>query len=129
MIDHGNAQQDGAAFGHWFVGDLANWAATRAVPMPACNSPLRQSKEMEIKWGIHPTGERRVDWASVSDQRTLSLLVRGRFLLQFRTPEERDRITDLRLEREGDYAVWCHDIEHIWLAEQDSVILTVRWRE
>src|SRR2546427_161524 len=31
------------------------------------------------------------------------------------------------LERPGDYVVWGPGIDHIWQAEADSVVITVRW--
>jgi quercetin dioxygenase-like cupin family protein len=51
---------------------------------------------------------------------TLSILVKGRFRLQF--PEQ-----EILLSREGDYALWLPGVPHYWSAEEDSVIVTVRW--
>ena len=31
------------------------------------------------------------------------------------------------LEKEGDYAVWGPGIGHSWQAEEDSIVITVRW--
>ena len=31
------------------------------------------------------------------------------------------------LEREGDYALWPPGVAHDWLAEEASVVVTVRW--
>ena len=59
----------------------------------------------------------------------MSLLVRGRFLLRFRSPQFRDKVTEQRLVREGDYAIWDTDVEHTWVVEEDSVIFTIRWKE
>jgi hypothetical protein len=118
---------DGSDFGHWFVGDLKGWAAQRQAD-PA--SPgLRQTSDVEIKWGLHLKGEQRNAWADCSNKRTLSLLVRGRFLLRFRSPQARHQVSELRLLKEGDYAIWSTDVEHIWEVEEDAVILTVRWSE
>jgi hypothetical protein len=127
MIEHGNAHADGAPFGHWFIGDLSRWAQKRGfTPEPGT---LRQTSDVEIKWGFHPTGEQRVDWAACGSKRTLSVLVRGRFLLRFRSPDSRETVTELRLSREGDYAIWGTSTEHTWIVEEDAVILTVRWTE
>jgi quercetin dioxygenase-like cupin family protein len=31
------------------------------------------------------------------------------------------------LERQGDYVVWGPGVDHSWRAEEESVVLTVRW--
>jgi quercetin dioxygenase-like cupin family protein len=31
------------------------------------------------------------------------------------------------LEQEGDYAMWGPGIGHSWHAEEDTVVITVRW--
>ena len=127
MIERGNAHADGAAFGHWFIGNFAEWARTN--PAAAGIRGLRQATSVEIKWGFHPAGESRIDWAPCSDKQTLSLLVHGEIVLRFRPPGDRQAVTEIRLEREGDYALWGPETEHTWIIEQDAVILTVRWRE
>jgi len=100
-------------------------AASTAKEKPA----LRQSQVVEMKWGMHRAGETRAEWAPCSDKQTMSLLVRGKFLLRFRAPEQLTLIVERRLEREGDYAVWGTSVEHTWLVEEDAVIFTVRWCE
>jgi hypothetical protein len=127
MFEHGNAHADGAPFGHWFVGDVERWAQQRREANPS--QGLRQAADIEIKWGFHPKGEQREDWAGCSTKRTLSALVRGRFLIRFRSPDDRPNVKELRLLKEGDYAIWDARAEHIWIAEEDAVILTVRWTE
>ena len=105
----GNASVDGAAHQGWLVGHFAG------VP----GAPNR-SEAVEVKWGVHPAGERRSTAAVNATATTLSLLVRGRFRLRFP-----DRV--VVLEREGDYALWPPGVAHDWLAEEESVVLTVRW--
>ncbi len=105
----GNAGADGAAHRGWLVGHFAG------VPgAPNC------SEAVEVKWGVHPAGERRATAAVNATATTLSVLVRGRFRLRF--PE---RV--VVLEREGDYALWPPGVAHDWLAEAESIVLTVRW--
>ncbi|MET9017469.1 signal peptidase I, partial [Streptomyces olivaceoviridis] len=31
------------------------------------------------------------------------------------------------LEEQGDYVVWGRGVDHSWFAEEESVVLTVRW--
>ncbi|MBD2184204.1 signal peptidase I [Planktothrix sp. FACHB-1355] len=105
----GNAQIEGENRWGWFIGHFIN---------PA-NDP-RSSSNLEVKWGSHKAGEGRREWAMNAQATTLSILVSGRFRLQF--PD-----TEVLLSREGDYALWCPGVPHCWLAEEESTILTVRW--
>ena len=105
----GNAADDGAAYRGWLVGHFAGEPG----------SPAR-SEAVEVKWGVHPAGERRATAAVNATATTLSILVRGRFRLRF--PER-----DIVLAQEGDYALWPPGIAHEWLAEEASVVVTVRW--
>ena len=123
QITFGNAGTDGAGFKGWFMGDLNRWAPKD----DAAAFGLRQSSIIEMKWGVHRAGETRPEWAPCSNNSTLSLLVRGKFLARFRKPNNPDAVIEQRLVREGDYAVWGTDLEHTWVVEEDSVILTVRW--
>ena len=129
QITSGNATHDGAPFNSWFIGDLQKWTKGRARGVASNAVGLRQSQIVEIKWGTHRAGEQRADWASCADMMTMSLLVRGKFLLRFRLPTERTEVAERRLESEGDYAIWGMDVEHTWVVEDDAVIFTVRWRE
>lgn len=48
------------------------------------------------------------------------ILVSGRFYVNL-------TVGKVLLERQGDYAVWGPGIDHSWKAEDDSVVITVRW--
>jgi hypothetical protein len=65
---------------------------------------VRHSGDVEIKWGMHQPGDRRAQW--VTGERRTALLV--------------------LLTKQGDYVVF-HGIGHSWEAEEESVLLTVRW--
>jgi hypothetical protein len=105
----GNAGTEGLDQGGWFVGHMIH-----------AGSPSRSTDRVGVKWGIHPAGSPRRAWVSNSEATTLSILVRGRFRILL--PE-----ADILLTREGDYALWAPGVPHGWLAEDDSVVLTVRW--
>ena len=105
----GNAVDDGAAYRGWLVGHFAG----------GTGAPTR-TEAVEVKWGVHPAGERRAVAAVNATATSLSVLVRGRFRLDF--PNRA-----VVLEREGDYALWRPGIAHAWLAEEDSVVVTLRW--
>ena len=110
----GNAVDDGARGGRrgWFIGHLiasppASPAATDAV---------------EVKWGVHPAGEAKAIEGVNQTATTLSLLVSGRFRLDF--PSHGCGVT---LGRPGDYAIWSPGVSHRWRVLEDAVVITVRW--
>jgi hypothetical protein len=105
----GNAVAQAAERQGWFIG---HFVEPRDDP--------RATGAVEVKWGVHPAGEARPTWAANARATTMSLLVRGRFRLRFPT---RDHL----LAREGDYVVWPPGVPHHWVAEVESVVLTVRW--
>lgn len=113
-ISTGNALQDGrqSSPAGWFVGHFID------------NDALRRTKDVEIKWGIHTTGATNGSFSTNQTARTMSVLIRGRFRLTFLDGE---KARDVLLEKEGDYVLWGSGIPHNWKAEEDSVVLTVRW--
>jgi quercetin dioxygenase-like cupin family protein len=104
----------GWLLGH-FLGDDGDVRATDAVEVKWGVHPA-----VEVKWGVHPAGERRDAWATDERRTSLLLLVRGRFRLDL-------SVGSATLENEGDYVVWGPGIDHCWQAEEDSVVITVRW--
>ncbi|MBB5872810.1 hypothetical protein F4553_006244 [Allocatelliglobosispora scoriae] len=103
----GNAGPDAAGNRGWLLGHF----------MPP---GVRQSDDLEVKWGVHPAGESRAGWTAGDTRSTMVLLIEGRFHLELTTGGH------LLAER-GDYVVWGPGIDHSWRAETDSVLLTVRW--
>jgi quercetin dioxygenase-like cupin family protein len=81
---------------------------------------VRRNDDVEIKWGIHPSGEAREAWHDDESRTTVLILIKGRFRIDL-------SVGSHVLEREGDYAMWGPGIGHSWKAEDDSVVLTVRW--
>ncbi len=80
----------------------------------------RHSDAVEVKWGVHPRGERRAQWVEGEVRTALLVLVSGRFRMEF--PRR-----SVLLERQGDYVVWGRGVDHSWFAEDDSVVMTLRW--
>lgn len=105
----GNAAEDGRETRGWLLGHFID---------PA--QGVRSTKDVEVKWGIHPAGDRRPEWTSDDQRTTLLLLVEGNFRVDL---TEGSAI----LARQGDYAVWGPGIDHSWEALADSVVITVRW--
>lgn len=105
----GNAQVEGANRWGWFLGHF----------ITPTDDP-RSTPALEVKWAVHTAGEGRSQWAMNVEATTLSILIRGRFRLQF--PDQ-----EFLLSREGDYVLWSPGVPHCWSAESDSTVLTVRW--
>ena len=105
----GNAGAEGASRGGWFSGHF----------ITPVDDP-RSISILEVKWGVHKAGDCRTEWAVNTEATTLSILVKGRFRLQF--PEQ-----EILLSCEGDYALWLPGVSHYWSALEDSTIVTVRW--
>jgi hypothetical protein len=103
----GSADLDAPANRGWLLGHF----------MPATD--LRHSTDVEIKWGVHPAGDQRAQWVTQETRTALILLVRGRFRLDF--PDR-----SVLLDQPGSYVVF-QGIGHSWYAEEESVIVGIRW--
>jgi quercetin dioxygenase-like cupin family protein len=106
---HGNAEEDGHDTRGWFLGQFID--PTEGV---------RSNKEVEVKWFVHPAGDKRAAWTTEDQRTTLVLLVSGKFRIDLTEGS-------ITLERQGDYLVWGPGIDHSWEAITDSVVTTVRW--
>jgi quercetin dioxygenase-like cupin family protein len=106
----GNANDDTGQYHGWLLGHF----------IEASESGPRSTEALEVKWGVHPAGQARPGWTADDQRTTMLLLVSGRFRLEL-------TVGTATLERQGDYVVWGPGIDHSWQAEQDSVVITVRW--
>jgi glyoxylate utilization-related uncharacterized protein len=106
---NGNAVEDGRERRGWIVGHFID---------PA--KGVRSTKDVEIKWGIHPAGDKRAEWTADDQRTTLVFYVSGKFRIDLTEGS-------FTLEREGDYLVWGPGIDHSWEALTDSVVVTIRW--
>lgn len=104
----GNAIEDGADRRGWIVGHFMD------------PGDIRMSKDVEIKWGMHPAGEQREAWHDTEQRTTILILVRGRFRIDL-------TVGSHVLATQGDYAMWGPGIGHSWQAEEASTVITVRW--
>jgi len=105
----GNAQVEGASRWGWFMGHFV-------IP----TDHPRSTSTLEVKWGVHEAGDGRSQWAMNVEATTLSILLKGRFRLQFPAQE-------VILSHEGDYVIWAPGVPHCWCAEEASTIMTIRW--
>ena len=104
----GNAAIDGAERRGWMVGPFMD------------PDDVRMTEAVEIKWGNHAAGDRRESWFEQEARTTVLLLVKGRFRVDL-------SVGTAVLAEEGDYAMWGPGIGHSWRAEEDSVVVTIRW--
>lgn len=104
----GRAGEDAAGDRGWLLGHF------KAV------GDLRHSDDVEIKWGVHPRGDQRAVWAREERRTAFLILISGRFRLDF--PGD-----SVVLAEQGDYVVWAKGVDHSWYAEEESIVLTVRW--
>jgi hypothetical protein len=104
----GNAVVDGEERRGWLVGAFMD------------AGDVRMSTDVEIKWGIHPAGDWRETWFEQEDRTTVLMLVSGRFRIDL-------SVGSALLYEQGDYATWGPGIGHSWRAEEDSVVVTIRW--
>jgi glyoxylate utilization-related uncharacterized protein len=105
----GCAGEDGAYNQGWLLGHFM------------APGGLLHSEDVEVKWGVHPAGDRRREWATGETRTALLVLIRGCFDVELR-----DRTVLLR--EPGDYVVWGPGEDHSWAAgAAETVVLTVRW--
>lgn len=105
----GNAAEVGADRRGWIVGHFID------------DPPgVRTTKDVEIKWSTHKAGESRDSWVTGEFRTTFVVLVSGRFRVEL----DNESIV---LEDQGDFLMWEAGVDHIWHAEEDSVLVTVRW--
>jgi hypothetical protein len=106
----GNAEVDGDVNRGWLLGHF----------MHSDNGAVRSTGALEVKWGVHPSGDKRDGWTKGEQRTTMAMLIDGRFRIGL-------TVGTALLARRGDYVVWGPGIEHSWEAEEDSTILTIRW--
>lgn len=105
----GNAYDEGQERRGWILGHFVN-----------PSEDIRSSSDLEVKWGVHTRNEQRTTWVTGEERTTLVLLVSGHFCIDLGQG-------DIALEKQGDYLMWGPGTDHIWRAEEDSVVITVRW--
>ena len=108
---------------NWHQGNANDDEGTRGWLLGHFIKPpedIRATGDLEIKWGVHPAGQRRHEWTTEERRTTLVLLVQGKFRVDL-------TVGTIHLDRQGDYAVWGPGIDHTWRAEEDSIVVTVRW--
>jgi hypothetical protein len=104
----GNIQELAANHRGWFMGHFIEGG-----------SPLKTGA-VEVKWGEHWRGEAKELQEGNQSAKSLAILIRGKFIFFFPGKE-------LVLEKEGDFVFYDEGVDHGWKAQEDSLILTIRW--
>lgn len=109
----GNARVDDVRGSGWFVGQFVR---------PEFG--LRHQTDVELKWGIHPDGEKRLrPWAN-RNATTIAVLIEGSLRITFYVDDGEQEVT---LAKKGDYVAFGPDVIHTWEAVGDTIVLTVRF--
>lgn len=109
----GNANADNVRSSGWFIGQF--------VP-PELG--LRHQTDVELKWGVHPDGDKRPSpWANRNGT-TISVLIEGALRVAFHVDGVEKQVM---LEAKGDYVVFGPDTVHSWEATGDTIVLSIRF--
>jgi hypothetical protein len=108
----GNVAADQMRGTGWFVGQFAP-------------DGLRRLTDIELKWGLHPDGERRPRGPeAITGATTVSILIRGTLQMVFYKGGIERPVT---LQREGDYVIFGPDVVHSWEAIGETLVVSVRF--
>ncbi|OLR93348.1 cupin domain-containing protein [Actinokineospora bangkokensis] len=105
----GNANEDGTDTRGWLVGHFIDH-----------DKGVRHQDGVEVKWGVHPPGDKRAEWTADDQRTTLVILISGHFRVDVTGGSA-------TMTRQGDYVMWGPGVGHSWEAAEHSVVLTVRW--
>jgi hypothetical protein len=109
----GNAKADQVRGSGWFVGQFVR-----------AEFGLRHQTDVELKWGIHPDGDKRSrPWANQNGT-TISVLIEGSLQVTFHVDGARQEVT---LRMKGDYVIFGPEVAHSWEAVGDTIVLSVRF--
>jgi hypothetical protein len=123
LVYVGNADLDAATDQGWLLGHFKPRFKPNEDPKhnteEGSDDP-RHSTDVEIKWGNHAPGDERGQWVRGEERTALLILISGRFRVEL--PGR-----SVLLAKQGDYVVWGKGVDHSWRAEEESVVMTVRW--
>ena len=109
LIITGNANAEAPKRKGWFIGQFMD-----------SSEPLRTTRDVEVKWGVHDAGEARDTWSLNKSSTTLTILISGKISHEF--PSD-----TVLLRTPGDYVVWAPGVPHRWMATEPSVSVSIRW--
>jgi hypothetical protein len=125
-LEIGNSFDVAPRFRGWFVGDLATWAGATAQDAEILSRSPRQSSSLQVKWHVHPAGDRRAAWADPDGHWSLSIVIDGDLTIDFEHVTQGASCALLR--QRGDYAIWHGgEYRHTWRSTQGATVLTMRW--
>lgn len=112
-VTTGNAELVGAARGGWILGHFVD------------EEPSRRHRDVEVSWCPHHKGACNQHGAVANRAaHTLTILIYGRFRLTFASD---GKVGSVLLSAPGDFALWVPGVAHDWLAEEETLLVSVRW--
>ena len=111
----GNAADDTADSRGWLVGHF----------IPA-SAGVRRSADVEVKWGIHPTGDKRAEWTADDQRTTVVVLIEGTFQVDLTGQIYSESIGTSTLFAAWNAAIYVGQIED---ARREVVIRGTRYLE
>jgi hypothetical protein len=109
----GNAALDQVGGSGWFIGQF----------IPAASGSRHQTA-VEVKWGIHPDGDKRTSPWAQGYATTIAILVRGTLRVEFYTGPTPQQVT---MQKEGDYVIYGPEVVHSWEAIGETIVVTLRF--
>lgn len=97
--------------------DTRNWVIGSFVD----TSSIFNSKEIEVKWGMHPQPI-KVSQGKTNSRKSLAILIQGQMIIHFPTLDK-----TIVLSKIGDYVSWDKHIPHTYDIIKDTIIITIRW--
>lgn len=98
----------------WFLGHF----------MPE-GHPLH-SRDVEIKWGRHATGEEKHQWVRI-EATTIAIHIRGRTEIYLSRDPRSENPELIELRNEGDFLLIPSGLWHRWRVLEDTLAIAVRW--
>jgi len=110
----GNAAVDQVRDTGWFIGQFVS---------PELGA--RHQTDVELKWAMHPDGDRRMHGAEANrNATTISVLIYGTLRTRFEIDGAPHVVT---LQKQGDYVIFGPETVHSWEALGDTLVLSVRF--
>jgi hypothetical protein len=109
----GDAELDQVRGSGWFIGQF--------VPP---EFGLRHQTDVEVKWGVHPDGEKRSSPWATGRGTTISVLIKGTIRISFHVGATPQPVT---LARPGEYVIFGPQVVHSWEAIGETIVLSIRF--
>ena len=101
-------------------GGQGGWLLGYFAKKPFC------TKEFEIKFGNHKKGDRKKTIGCNKKAKTITVLIKGKFLINFHRKNKKI-FKRVLLKRRGEFVFYEPKMAHSWQALEKSLTLAIRW--